>query len=121
MVISQALVSEFGKKAKVFDGELAACRSVDPELFFPESFMTPYVEETLRNLCMNCAIWRDCYDYALTHKVDGYWAGTSSAERKRIRQREGIKALPMYESYKEMFQATTPGAILKRNQRMEGN
>lgn len=101
----------------MFDTKLAACTSVDPEMFFPEGFIDPYVQQTLHTMCMQCAIWKDCYDYAINNKVEGYWAGTSTAERKRIRKREGIQAKPLDYGYKEIFQATTPEAINKRNSR----
>jgi WhiB family redox-sensing transcriptional regulator len=64
----------------------AACRGIDPELFFPhrgEDTRSP------KAVCRRCPVRRACLDYALdTGERFGVWGGTSETDRRRLR-REG--------------------------------
>lgn len=64
--------------------EQAACRGVDPGLFFPGrggDLNTP------RRLCAGCPVAADCLDYALSGPwgYDGIWGGTTSRQRRQIK------------------------------------
>jgi WhiB family redox-sensing transcriptional regulator len=63
----------------------AACREMDPELFFPVGARGPGAGETDRAkaVCANCRVRRQCLQYALaTHQMHGVWGGTTEDERQ---------------------------------------
>jgi WhiB family redox-sensing transcriptional regulator len=67
--------------------EQAACRSADPDLFFPVSAGRAGHSElaTAKAVCASCAIRRRCLEYALDTRQDhGVWGGTSEDERRAI-------------------------------------
>lgn len=63
----------------------AACRGVDPNVFFPLS-----EEEAgpAKAICATCPVRDQCLDYALdTRQGDGVWGGLTEVERRRLRRR----------------------------------
>lgn len=63
--------------------QVALCRDMDPELFFPSDGVGV---ETAKGICMGCPARMDCLEYALRNRIDqGVWGGTSERERRRIR------------------------------------
>jgi WhiB family redox-sensing transcriptional regulator len=61
----------------------AACRTTDPDLFFPASEN----ETTVRKVeptCRNCPVRRDCLAAALEHGYHGIWAATTTRARSRM-------------------------------------
>ena len=67
--------------------ESAACRSADPDLFFPVSVARPARADVIRAkaVCATCVIRRQCLDYALEcGPVHGVWGGTSEIERQQL-------------------------------------
>jgi WhiB family transcriptional regulator, redox-sensing transcriptional regulator len=64
----------------------AACRGVDPEIFYPAS-----EEESLeaKSVCGDCAVREACLEFALgSRERDGVWGGATERERRRmLRQR----------------------------------
>lgn len=65
--------------------DLAACRTADPELFFPISSTGSALTEVARAkaVCMSCAIRGRCLDFALrTRQSHGVWGGLSEEERR---------------------------------------
>jgi WhiB family redox-sensing transcriptional regulator len=64
----------------------AACRGLDPEVFFPTS---EDEAEEARSICAMCAVRQMCLEHALVHREhEGIWGGTTERERRRlIRQR----------------------------------
>jgi WhiB family redox-sensing transcriptional regulator len=64
----------------------AACRGVDPDIFFPISD-----EDALqaKAICAECPVREACLEWALaTRERDGVWGGATERERRRmIRQR----------------------------------
>jgi len=64
----------------------AACRGVDPDIFFPVS-----EEDAVQSkaICAECPVREACLEYALaTRERDGVWGGATERERRRmIRQR----------------------------------
>lgn len=77
---------------------LAACRSADPDLFFPVSGggWAGQVEKA-KALCGACPVRRQCLQYALGEDEEyGVWGGLTGDERSRVtwlaRKRAGASA-----------------------------
>ena len=65
-----------------------ACLQVDPELFFPsQPGQEQYRAREVADLCGGCPVAGACLEYALTNSVEGIWAGTTTAQRRRMRRR----------------------------------
>jgi WhiB family redox-sensing transcriptional regulator len=61
-----------------------ACRSEDPELFFPISASGPALLQvsSAKAVCARCPVRADCLSYALiTGQDEGIWGGTTWEER----------------------------------------
>ncbi|WP_300612130.1 WhiB family transcriptional regulator [Trebonia sp.] len=68
----------------------AACRTADPELFFPVSSFGRAQDDIAqaKAVCGSCEVRRQCLQFALaTHQMYGVWGGTTEEER-RVRVRE---------------------------------
>jgi WhiB family transcriptional regulator, redox-sensing transcriptional regulator len=77
--------------------ELAACRSADPEIFFPISGNGPGPADVARAkaICAGCRICILCLDYAIdSHQADGVWGGTSEEGRLIAAQRRDLEQVP---------------------------
>jgi WhiB family redox-sensing transcriptional regulator len=64
----------------------AACRDIDPDLFFPVAPPNTGAGESqvaaARAVCRTCAVTVDCLRFALAHaERDGIWGGTTEGER----------------------------------------
>ena len=64
----------------------AACRGVDPDIFYPAS---DEEAEAAKAVCSQCPVRQPCLEYALANRErDGVWDGDTLPERRRIlRQR----------------------------------
>ena len=66
--------------------QAAACRGVDPEVFYPFSD-----EEAgaAKAVCGRCPVRQPCLEFALSSREhDGVWGGATERERRRmLRQR----------------------------------
>ena len=64
----------------------AACRGVDPDIFYPVS---DEEAEAAKAICEQCTVREMCLEYALMNRErDGVWGGATERERRRIiRQR----------------------------------
>jgi WhiB family redox-sensing transcriptional regulator len=64
----------------------AACRGLDPEIFYPA---TDEEADVAKAICNVCAIRQACLEHALgSRERDGIWGGATEKERRRIiRQR----------------------------------
>lgn len=65
--------------------ELARCREVDAEIFWPATG-----ENTIpaKKVCFGCEVRRDCLDHAMRHnEPGGIWGGMTANERKELRRR----------------------------------
>ena len=64
----------------------AACRGVDPDIFYPASEEDA---EPAKAICAQCPVRQPCLEYALTNRErDGVWGGATEKERRRmLRQR----------------------------------
>ena len=62
----------------------AACRSCDPDLFFPVSSSGPSVGQAAKakQICTQCLVRRECLAFALrTRQAYGVWGGLTEQER----------------------------------------
>jgi WhiB family transcriptional regulator, redox-sensing transcriptional regulator len=66
----------------------AACRDVDPELFFPIG-AGPAAHAQVhaaKSVCRRCEVREPCLDWAITTGQDeGVWGGLEPADRRRLR------------------------------------
>jgi len=66
-----------------------ACRSAEPELFFPLSAAGPAVAQVAaaKAICRGCPVRAECLDYAMQTAQDhGIWGGTTEEERRLARR-----------------------------------
>ncbi|MBD0746787.1 WhiB family transcriptional regulator [Streptomyces sp. CBMA152] len=72
--------------------ERAACRTADPELFFP-TYSRRLAEQQLADakaVCRQCPVKRACLHWALTNgEKRGVWGGLSEYELRSLRRRMG--------------------------------
>ena len=61
----------------------AACRDTEPELFFPvgTTGMATDQIESAKRVCTNCDAQKHCLEFALDHRAQGIWGGTTDFER----------------------------------------
>ena len=67
----------------------AACRDLDPNLFFPVGVTGPAVDQiaTAKEICSGCPVRAECLDFAITSNQEfGVWGGTSEDERRVLRR-----------------------------------
>ena len=67
----------------------AACRSADPDLFFPISASGPARQQTAeaKAICAICPVRRQCLAFAVrTGQPHGIWGGTTEEERAAARR-----------------------------------
>ena len=64
----------------------AACRGVEPDIFYPVS---DEEAEEAKAICEECPVRQPCLEYAIANREkDGVWGGATERERRRIiRQR----------------------------------
>jgi len=74
----------------------AACRSADPELFFPVSSSGRSLEqeERAKAVCRTCMVRRQCLQYAIAANEEGVWGGMTEEERLRVARRTRTWAEP---------------------------
>lgn len=69
----------------------AACRTEDPELFFPvgDSESGPVVEQVAaaKAVCARCPVVGECLSFALVGISEGVAGGLSAEERRELRRR----------------------------------
>jgi WhiB family redox-sensing transcriptional regulator len=74
----------------------ANCIGIDVEMFFTQEGHSTFPEDALlKQTCGNCVVKTECLDYALHHKVLGWWGGTSEIQRKKLRKKLNITAVPV--------------------------
>jgi WhiB family redox-sensing transcriptional regulator len=71
----------------------AACRDVDPDLFFPlgTSGSSLLQIEEARQICRTCPVSAPCLEWALDSGHAGVWGGTTEDERRSHRQLRTIR------------------------------
>lgn len=64
--------------------QAAACRGLDPELFFPQPGESTSEAEAV---CARCEVQLTCRDYAINKPERfGIWGATGERQRRRIRR-----------------------------------
>lgn len=69
----------------------AACRELDPELFFPVGVSGPSILQTAeaKAVCFGCPVKAECLEWALRTGQDaGVWGGKSEQERRALKRRD---------------------------------
>jgi WhiB family redox-sensing transcriptional regulator len=63
----------------------AACRGVDPDIFYPVS---DEEADDAKAICALCPVEHACLEWALSNREsDGVWGGATERERRRIIRR----------------------------------
>lgn len=64
----------------------AACRGMDPSVFFVSHADTSGASRRARRICADCPVSEQCLEYALANHetTHGFWGGTSPLERRRL-------------------------------------
>lgn len=63
----------------------AACRGMDPAVFFPS---TEEETDLALDICRSCPVRAECLEYALASKERfGIWGGATERERRRMLRR----------------------------------
>ncbi|MFI0240347.1 WhiB family transcriptional regulator [Streptomyces sp. NPDC016845] len=73
----------------------AACRGMDPDLFFPIGNSTGFAVlvqiDEAKEVCRTCPVARQCLRWAMdAGAVDGIWGGTTEEERRAVRRRGAL-------------------------------
>lgn len=71
-----------------------ACRSAEPELFFPVSAAGPAVAQVAaaKAVCRGCPVRAECLDYAMRTVQDhGIWGGSTEEERRQARRGQVVR------------------------------
>ena len=73
--------------------DIAACRTVDADVFFPDPHPGPGVDRSsyseARAVCDRCPVTAECLDYALrNHEKYGMWGGTTPKQRRTMKRGE---------------------------------
>lgn len=66
----------------------AACRDVDPELFFPATDIGPLCRQQINRakaVCARCPVQAECLSFALRNLSDGVAGGLTASERCQVR------------------------------------
>lgn len=102
----------------MFDTSEANCLYLDPELFFPESEkkINPKQLNLLIKTCATCSVFAECRKYSIENAVEGFWAGTTFAERQQYRKENGIIAENLANNI--YLQSMTQEAVAIRNKRL---
>jgi WhiB family transcriptional regulator, redox-sensing transcriptional regulator len=72
----------------------ARCAETDPEAFFPDLYSQ---SKFARQVCAECPVRRECYDYAIEIKADyGVWGGVDftvrrNADGTKVRRVNNVK------------------------------
>lgn len=82
----------------------AACRSTDePNIFFPRTESVSAAQHAAEAYCNECPVRPQCLDQALASGAEGIWAGTSSAERRKLARTRNRERCPLCTSEKRIF------------------
>jgi hypothetical protein len=64
----------------------ANCIGSDTESFFGETRGATYSPE-VKKICNSCTVQNDCLNFAVKYRVQGYWAGTTEQQRRRLKRK----------------------------------
>src|SRR5438093_6121715 len=69
----------------------AACRGLDPELFYAEGAAAV---AHAKSLCNTCPVQMACLEWAVRREEFGVWGGTTARERSMMRRERGLQLVP---------------------------
>jgi WhiB family redox-sensing transcriptional regulator len=68
--------------------EQAACKRMDPALFFPRAGESIRLIRLAKETCRGCPVQKPCLDWAVTTiEPFGIWGGVTERERRQLRRR----------------------------------
>lgn len=76
---------------KSIEWNQADCRGMNTDLFYmnrEELQLEGMTYMTLRRICSDCPIWRDCLEYSFRYERHGMFGGVTSLERDLIRRKQ---------------------------------
>ena len=85
----------------------AACRGMDPDMFFPErgsnnkdGKTANELINTFKPICETCPVQNECGDYGMP-EVYGFWGGVSPMKRRaeRVRRNKGEEPRDLVDLY----------------------
>ena len=82
---------------------LAACKGMDPNVFFPTGSSGRGSLDTARAVCASCPVSTQCFQEGCTEYA-GVWGGTSSTQRRK----SGIPKRSFHKQYRKWILATEP-------------
>ena len=91
-ITSEGLLRRLRDAAGTDWRDYAACRDVDPDLFFPlgtAGASSPQIEQA-KQVCGMCPVSKTCLRWALDHGDAGVWGGTTDEERRRHRRSRAL-------------------------------
>jgi len=62
----------------------ANCMGTDTEDWFIEKG-EDYNSDILKRVCRSCPVAAECLNYAVKYRMQGYWAGTTEQQRRKLR------------------------------------
>ena len=72
--------------------ELANCRGLDPDLFYPNRGDST---QDAKRVCRECVVTQECLEYALQNREKlGIWGGMSERERREVRRERAMLRVP---------------------------
>jgi len=97
--------------------EQAACRDVNPDLFFEES---PEFVAAALEVCAGCPVRSTCLEFAIgTHQDDGVWGGLVAGDRATLRRRRQAAAARLHPSDVEALRMLVADRVLSVEQAAE--
>ncbi|QGZ53295.1 hypothetical protein GPZ77_34255 (plasmid) [Streptomyces sp. QHH-9511] len=81
--------------------DFAACRTVDPDLFFPDTPRSGAKDRTseAKRVCFACPVRRQCLEWALeTEQNDGVLGGLTHKERRALKRKASRGQMPVRRS-----------------------
>src|SRR6184192_849300 len=90
---SRALLQRQGDAASMDWRDHAACRDVDPDLFFPlgTSGASLLQIDEAKQICRTCPVCGPCLQWASDIGAAGVWGGTTEEERRKRRRRRASR------------------------------
>lgn len=84
------LIDSLDAFAPVFWRDLAGCRGMYDESFFPGDGES---DENAKRVCGDCSVRNECLDYALENgEKCGIWGGLDEKERRKVLRERASKA-----------------------------
>lgn len=83
--------------------------TADPDLFFPPTESQTAVDAVSALYCGPCPVRAQCLDQAIAMGVGGIWAGTSTAERKKLTRTRNRQRCPLCSSANRIYVRESEG------------